>query len=98
MQTKLSTKENEQKTVTSYNMKSFNCEICKTPYPCKILLTLVRFKSGETFFDIIEYPRPENKDYIILESLNQVKDGSNYKSIQVITLEEGVKINMVIIY
>lgn len=33
MQTKLSTKENEKKTVTSYSMKSFNCEICKTPYP-----------------------------------------------------------------
>lgn len=35
MQTKLSKKENEKKTVTSYNIKSFNCEICKTPFPCK---------------------------------------------------------------
>ena len=34
METKLNIKENEKKTVTSYNMKSFNCEICKTPYPC----------------------------------------------------------------
>jgi E3 ubiquitin-protein ligase DOA10 len=31
---KLVIKQNEKKTVTSYNMKSFNCEICKTPYPC----------------------------------------------------------------
>lgn len=36
MQTKLTKKENEKKTVTSYNIKSFNCEICKTPFPCKI--------------------------------------------------------------
>jgi hypothetical protein len=96
MQTKLSTKENEMKTVTSYNMKSFNCEICKTPYPCKLVInSLVRFRSENTYFDIIEYTRPENKNYIILESLNQLKDNNNYKSIQVITLEEGIKINMV---
>ncbi len=35
MNTKLTIKENDRKTVNSYNMKSFNCEICKTPYPCK---------------------------------------------------------------
>ena len=33
MNTKLSNKENDKKTVLSFNMKSFNCEICKTPYP-----------------------------------------------------------------
>ena len=37
MQTKLSKKENEKQCVTSYNIKAFNCEICKTPYPCKII-------------------------------------------------------------
>ena len=36
METKLNIKENDKKTVKSYNIKSFNCEICKTPYPCKI--------------------------------------------------------------
>jgi hypothetical protein len=35
MATKLNIKSNEAKTIKSYNMKSFNCEICKTPYPCK---------------------------------------------------------------
>lgn len=33
--TKLSIKKNDRETVTSYNMKSFNCSICRTPYPCK---------------------------------------------------------------
>ena len=32
---KLSHKKNEKETVFSYNMKSFNCSVCKTPYPCK---------------------------------------------------------------
>lgn len=38
MQTKLSIKDNQEKTVTSYNIKAFNCEICKTPYPCNFIL------------------------------------------------------------
>jgi len=75
----------KKKTVNTYNMKSFNCEICKTPYP-------LRFKSENNFYDIIEYIRPVDKNYIILESLNQLKDNNNYKSIQVITLEENEKI------
>ena len=37
MQTKLSVKENSNKNVKSYNIKQFNCEICKTPYPCKTI-------------------------------------------------------------
>jgi len=73
--------------VFSYNMKSFNCEICKTPYP-------LRFKSGESYFDLIDSNRP-NCNYIVLESLNQVKDNNNYKSIHVITLNEDEKIILV---
>ena len=55
----------------------------------------MRFKSDNINFDIIDYKRPTDKNYIILESLNQLKDNNNYKSIQVITLEEGIKIIMV---
>ena len=40
MNTKLTIKENEKKTVLSYNMRSFNCEICKTPYPCNLLVLI----------------------------------------------------------
>lgn len=38
MKTKLNIKENDKKTVKSYNIKSYNCEICKTPYPCKLFV------------------------------------------------------------
>jgi hypothetical protein len=60
-----------------------------------ILIFLVRFRSDATYFDIIDYTRPTNKNYIIMESLNQLKDNNNYKSIQVITLESDEKIIMV---
>jgi len=83
MSVKLSFKENSKKTVASYNMKSFNCEICKTPYP-------LRFKFGNNYFDLIESTRP-TENYIVLESLNQVKDNNNYKSIHVITLKDNEK-------
>jgi hypothetical protein len=94
MSTKLLQKENEKKTVFSYNMKSFNCEICKTPYPCNYKINLVRFRYKHKYFQIIECTRFPNKNYIILESLNQLKDNNNYKSIHVILLNENDKVIM----
>jgi len=63
-------------------MKSFNCEICKTPYP-------LRFRYNNKYFEIISCTRPTNNNYIVLESLNQLKDNNNYKSIHVITLNDA---------
>jgi hypothetical protein len=81
METKLSIKENEKKTVKSYNIKSFNCEICKTPYPFKFKL-----KDIDKPFELIELQKPTESDYVILESLNQMKENCNIKSIHVIKL------------
>ena len=81
METKLVTKENEKKTVKSYNIKSFNCEICKTPYPFKFKLNGI-----EKPFELISLEKPLESDYIILESLNQMKENCNIKSIHVIQL------------
>ncbi len=81
METKLVKKENEKKTVKSYNIKSFNCEICKTPYPFKFKL-----KGIEKPFELIDLEKPSGCDYIILESLNQMKENCNIKSIHVIQL------------
>ena len=69
METKLVIKENEKKTVKSYNIKSFNCEICKTPYPFKFKLNGI-----EKPFELISLEKPLESDYIILESLNQMKE------------------------
>jgi hypothetical protein len=81
METKLQKKENDKKTVTSYNIKSFNCEICRTPYPFKFKLNGI-----DKPFELIDLEKPSGCDYIILESLNQMKENCNIKSIHVIQL------------
>ena len=81
METKLQIKENDKRTVKSYNIKSFNCEICKTPYPFKFKLNGI-----EKPFELIELEKPIGCDYIVLESLNQMKENCNIKSIHVIQL------------
>ena len=81
METKLQIKENEKKTVKSYNIKSFNCEICKTPYPFRFKISGI-----ENPFELIDLQKPLGYDYIVLESLNQMKDNCNIKSIHVIQL------------
>ena len=49
---------------------------------------------GANVFDLIEIKRPANKNYIILESLNQKKDNNNLKSIHVISFDDEQKITL----
>ena len=89
MKTKLQIKENEKKTVKSYYIPSFNCEICKTPYPYKFKLL-----NENKIYELIDIERPKC-NYIILESLNQIKEkNENNKFIHVIKLinEEDITI------
>ena len=81
METKLQIKQNDKNSVKSYNIKSFNCEICKTPYPFRFKIAGI-----EKPFELISLRKPIGRDYIILESLNQMKDNCNIKSIHVIEL------------
>lgn len=54
----------------------------------------MRFRHNNVTQNLIDLSRPIDKNYMILESLNQVKDGNNYKSIHVIILEPNNKIVM----
>lgn len=54
----------------------------------------MRFRHDNSIKHLIDFIKPENKNYMILESLNQMKDNNNYKSIHVVTLEPGNKIVM----
>lgn len=45
-------------------------------------------------FDLIEVKRPVDKNYIILESLNQKKDNNNLKSIHVISFDDEQRITL----
>ena len=54
----------------------------------------MRFHQNKQTQNLIDIHRPQNRNYMILESLNQVKDGNNYKSIHVITLDTNQRIVM----
>lgn len=52
------------------------------------LFNVVRFQiqGSEIIYDLIDIVRPTDKSYIILESLNQLKDNNNIKAIHVVEL------------
>ena len=84
MKTKLIVYENRKKTVRSYYIFSFNCEICKTPYPSKFKLN-----NNDKIYELIDIEKPLNTNYIVLESLNQVKNNCNIKSIHIVSLNNN---------
>ena len=74
MKTKLMQIENIKNTVKTYYIPSFNCEICKTPYPLRF-----KINNNDKIFNLIDIEKPKNTNYIILESLNQIKENCNIK-------------------
>ena len=75
-------KENENKNVTFYKCEKFYCEICKSQYPYK-------FNINNKDYPLIDLNIPEQNDYIILESLNQIIEGNkNIKNIFVCQLTD----------
>jgi hypothetical protein len=78
---KLTVKEITKKMGISYIVKSYNCEICKEPYPIQI-------KHGNTQYNLLTYSIPENQNYVILESLNSIKENQYPLSIHVLMFTE----------
>ena len=85
MKTKLIVKENSRKNVKNYNFSCFNCKICKTPFPLRF-----KIKNNITnrIYSLIDIEKPENENYLILESLDQINENDNFKSIHLIILNE----------
>lgn len=81
LRTKIIIHENYRHTVFTYICKKFNCDACLAPYP-------TRFKIEELnkIFYLIDLNLPEEFDYMILESLDYIKDRDNIKKIHVIQL------------
>jgi hypothetical protein len=70
--------------IFSYFWKTFECEICKNPYPCnQKSLILDIFKTSGLKYQLIDIEKPEGK-FIILESLNLEKNSS--RSVHIITV------------
>ena len=82
IKTKIILKENYKKTVKTYYIPKFNCEICKVPFPYKF-----RLKNKNKIYELIDIERP-SCNYIILESLLHIKENNeNNKFIHVINLK-----------
>ena len=81
MKTKLIIIGNARRTVRTYYIPRFNCEICKAPYPFRFKLSGKENK----IYELIDIVRPST-NYIILESLDQIKENNNNKYIHVIAI------------
>jgi len=87
LQTKIKIHENFKHTVFTYCYNKFNCDMCLTPYP-------TRFQISEfnKEYELIDLNLPEEYNYMILESLDFVKEKDNkkenIKNIHVIQLTE----------
>ena len=87
MKTKLIIKENSRKNVKSYNFSCFNCKICKTPFPFKFRIK-DKNNNMNKIYSLIDIEKPEFENYLVLESLDQINENNNFKTIHVITLNE----------
>ena len=81
LRTKIIIHENNKHTVFTYICKKFNCDVCLAPYP-----TRFKIKELNKIFYLIDLNLPEEFDYMILESLDYIKDRDNIKKIHVIQL------------
>lgn len=77
-------------TMQSFYWKSFECELCKTPYHCKYSpLRLDIMKINGMSYNFVNYETPADKNFIVLESLPFEKTSS--KMIHVLSPNEEMK-------
>jgi len=82
LQHKLSVREMAKKAGITYTVKAYNCEICKEPYPISI-------KYGNTSYNLLTYPIPENQNFVILESLNSIKENQYPLSVHILLFTDN---------
>ena len=80
---KLKIVESGKGAVTTYILERCNCEICLTPYP-----TRFRIPKFDLIYDLVDVSLPNDLDYMILESLDYIKDNKNLKLIHLIQLKD----------
>jgi len=80
---KLKIFESERGAVTTYIFDKCNCEVCLTPYP-----TRFRIPKFDKIYDLVDISLPSDFDYMILESLDYIKDGKNLKLIHLIQFKD----------
>ena len=81
--TKIEIKDNADFKVQTYICPKFNCEVCLTPYPLSF-----RIKEYNKIYQLIDYNIPTEFDYLVLESLDYLKEHANIKIIHVVQLSK----------
>ena len=72
IKTKIIKRENAKKTVVSYNIKKFICEVCLKTYPFKFTISELNKE-----YSLIDLHYPIGYKYIVLESLGLVLDNND---------------------
>ena len=81
IKTKLDVHDNEKNTVKTYNCHKFNCEVCLMPYPLRF-----RIPELDKIYELVDLNMPSELDYIVLESLDYIKEKANIKTIHIVQL------------
>ena len=81
MKEKIDICENSDKRVKTYICSQFNCNVCLTPYPSRFII-----KEYNRKYELIDYNIASELDYLVLESLDYIKEGMNFKLIHVVQL------------
>ena len=88
LKTKIETRENEKLTVKTYICNKYNCDVCLKPYPVRF-----RIPEFDKVYELIDLNRPPELDYIILESLDYIKEHNNLKILHFVELNgDDIKI------
>ena len=77
-------KKNDTECHSTLNWKTFECELCKLPYPYTFMLNGKRWNLVD-----LKRPKDTNTPYIILESLNSEKNSS--RTIHTVTITDDRK-------
>ena len=83
LNTKTEIHENENLTVKTYICNKFNCDVCCKPYPLRF-----RIPEFDRTYELIDLTVPLEFDYIILESLDYIKERYNLKTVHIVYLNE----------
>lgn len=90
----IQTKKNQKNNVITYNCPKFNCNKCYTPYPLQFKIEIDK---NDKLYELIDFEKdiPKESDYIILESLNFIKDNkNNIKTIFIVKLVDKESITI----
>lgn len=85
LRTKLIIQENPKGNVFTYFCSKFNCDICLCPYPLRF-----RIPEFNKVYELIDINEPEEFNYLVLESLDYIKEKKNIKKVHFIKLTDEV--------